>query len=150
MNTTGKGLVFSPDSLQFSHVMILDSQFFPNPWEDKAWLDLDLKTNILLGWERKGDLVGFALFGAAPSDDTAHLFKLLVRPEFQGSHVTHQFWSFIIAELKHRNLRSIYLEVEATNVRAISFYQKVGFTTLRKIKNYYSNGGDAHTMQLML
>ncbi|HXH30565.1 MAG TPA: GNAT family N-acetyltransferase [Bacteriovoracaceae bacterium] len=150
MNTTGKGLVFTPDSEQFSHVMIMDSNYFPRPWDDKSWLDLNLKTNTLMGWERRGDLVGFALFGTAPSDDTAHLFKILIKPEFQGSHISQEFWTFIVSELKLRNFTSIFLEVEASNERAQRFYQKVGFKDLRIIKSFYSDGEDAHMMQLML
>jgi ribosomal protein S18 acetylase RimI-like enzyme len=46
--------------------------------------------------------------------------------------------------------KSIYLEVELPNQRAIGFYKKLGFVSLRTIKRYYSDATDALTMQMII
>jgi ribosomal-protein-alanine N-acetyltransferase len=38
------------------------------------------------------------------------------------------------------------LQVDVTNRGAIEFYRKHGFTTVRKLPNYYANGHDAYLM----
>jgi ribosomal protein S18 acetylase RimI-like enzyme len=56
----------------------------------------------------------------------------------------------MIHQLQIKGFRSVYLEVEATNFRAKSFYEKVGFNLLRRNKGYYSSGEDALIMSLTL
>ncbi len=131
-------------------VMKLDATFFPNPWNEEQWRSLDLSQNILLEWRSGEKLLGFALLGAIPGDDLAHLYKILILPELQGSGEAQAFWKEIIEFLKARGLQRIYLEVEASNGRAQKFYEKAGFRVLRKNKGYYSNGEDALMMDYLL
>lgn len=147
MNTTGK---FQVERTVTIDVIEADQHLFPNPWTDSHWLNLDLNQNVILTWRKEDSLVGYALFQIVNGDDTAHLLKILVRPEFRGGQFTGDFWSNILTFLRSRKCRSIYLEVEASNGRAISFYNRMGFKLLRRNKAYYSNGEDALMMSLTL
>ena len=143
MNTTGRLSVESP-SLQVAE---FDEGHFPRPWSYGQWSELDPDHHFLLTWRNQFEsLVAFALFGFAPGDKTAHLYKVLIHPESRGSDVSREFWSSITRELFNKGFDSIYLEVEASNKRAIRFYQKNGFQILRINKCYYSNGEDALIM----
>lgn len=147
MNTTGNFLVETsvPDD-----VIIADQTFFHNPWSDSQWLELDLTQNVILTLRKENLLVGYALFQIVNGDDTAHLLKILINPEDRGGKAASDFWKNIVSFLKMRQCQSIYLEVEATNSRAISFYNKSGFKLLRRNKAYYSNGEDALMLSLTL
>lgn len=146
MNTTGR---ISQTQVS-EEVVDLDRSHFPNPWSEEQWRTLDPSQNILLEWSSGEKLLGFALFGVIPGDDLAHLFKILILPEYQGSGEAMAFWREIVLFLKAQGLQRVYLEVEAGNGRAQKFYQKVGFKVLRRNKGYYSNGEDALMMDYSL
>jgi ribosomal-protein-alanine N-acetyltransferase len=146
MNTTGNFILTSPTE----ELIQLDQNFFPNPWTLDQWRELDPETNSLYGWKHGETLIGFALFGTIKGDETAHLYKILVHPQYRGTFDTSLFWSTILIGLKSQGFSSVYLEVKSSNSGAIRFYNKVGFTQLRRNKAYYSNGEDALIMQLTL
>lgn len=139
MNITGKLI---EDQSGILDVIELDQKYFPRPWSKGDWENLDLSQHLLFKWSIHEQIHGFALFGAVQGDDTAHLFKFLISPGFQGQGVASEFWAKILHRLTERGLKQIYLEVEAGNKRAIGFYQKSGLTYLRTVKSYYSNGSD--------
>jgi len=45
----------------------------------------------------------------------------------------------ILRALKEKNIKEIWLEVRASNVKAIGFYRKNGFEMQFERKNYYQN-----------
>ena len=143
MNTTGK-----PQDLLA--VIELEQDHFQSPWTVPQWESVDWNTHQLFTHHHQEKLRAFALFGMVPGDSTAHLYKILIHPELRGSTLTAQFWSDILDQLKGSGKTSIYLEVAASNERAIRFYEKQGFSLLRRNKAYYSSGEDALMMSLTL
>lgn len=144
MNTTGK----IDEEIPSEDVIQLDLNYFPQPWTESQWKQLNHFK--LFTWRDKTELIGFALFGLNPGDDVAHLFKVLILPSKRGTTQMTDFWRNIIERLKNLGLSSVYLEVECENLRAIEFYKKNGFATLRKNKGFYSSGKDAWVMSLTL
>jgi ribosomal protein S18 acetylase RimI-like enzyme len=60
-----------------------------------------------------------------------------------GSELVIRFrQAAMISRISH-----ISLEVRPSNVRAISFYKRHGFTPSEVLKGYYSDGGDAVRME---
>ncbi len=150
MNTTGKLSLEKTGSELWNHVLDYDLRFFNLPWNREAWEDLDMDQHLVFAWSHHEKLIGYALFQLLPGDETAHLLKILMLPEFRGKGETVLFWRELAFTLKSRGAIYAYLEVESANLRAISFYQKIGFQRLREIKSYYSDGADALTMRLTL
>ena len=150
MNTTGNFFQLSLSDSFFNNVYLLDKAEFPKPWSLEGWKGLNWKHHLLFGWKAQEVLNGFALFCILEGDDAAHLLKICIASEFRGSGSAQGLWNFSLQELQARAAKSIYLEVETNNMSAIKFYQKIGFTTLRRIQGYYSDGGDALTMQLTI
>jgi ribosomal protein S18 acetylase RimI-like enzyme len=143
MNITGRALP--------SEALIdLDRRHFPQPWTLEQWKTF--RPDYLRLWtlEDHSRLIGFALFSYLEGDEVAHLLKILIIPEMVGEGRAQKFLGSISEDLKSQSLKTIYLEVEANNLRAQAFYQKMGFVTLRRILNFYSSGSDAITMELTL
>lgn len=147
MNITGK---FEVHSFIPAEAIKLDQDYFPQPWTTPEWLSLNPEQNHLFTWKKVNAVIGQALFQYLKGDNTAHLLKILVLPDSRGKGETQLFWSEITKYLRSQGLQNIYLEVEATNARAIAFYEKSGFKILRKNKAYYSNGDDALIMSMTL
>lgn len=147
MNTTGK---LALELFSSADVHKLDKAYFPHPWTTEQWLGLKPDQNILFTWRTQNSLIGYSLFGISTGDDVAHLFKILIAPSFREQGNAVLFWSAIVHALKIKKLSRVYLEVEASNQRAIFFYEMAGFKLLRRNKGYYSNGEDALMMELTL
>lgn len=145
MNITGK-----PPGDILPKIIQLDQEFFPEPWTPLQWETLNWDLYALFPWKDGENLLGFALFGIAPLDDTSHLFKILVHPTRQGTSGVAAYWLNITKELKKSGIQHIYLEVSSNNQKAIRFYTKQGFQLLRRNKSYYSSGDDALIMSLTL
>ena len=45
----------------------------------------------------------------------------------------------LLEEAKKQNLHSIYLEVRASNIAAVTLYEHAGFKEVGQRKNYYNN-----------
>ncbi len=150
MNTTGRLEVVQKNDENWSSILAMDKTLFPRPWKAEEWHSLDLNHHLLYAWILENKLAGFALFSAPQGDETAHLLKILVETSFRGSGEAVLFWENIRQKLRGARFSSVYLEVEESNSRAQSFYRKQGFSLLRRVKSYYSDGADAVMMQLTL
>lgn len=150
MSITGKLIRVSPGSEHWGHILKMDQSFFSRPWTRPQWEDTDWSQNLLFGWELLEKPIGFALFFHLAGDSTAHLLKIFMDPSGRGQGGTVLFWRELAAILLERGVKEVYLEVGEKNVRAISFYQKIGFSKLRELRSYYSDGSNAVSMSLTL
>lgn len=149
MNTTGKFFKIWKEDKAWEKVISWDLEHFPKPWKKESWESLEEQHHQLFICKSNDEPVAFALFNLVKSDDTAHLLKIFVLPDFRGGAITVHFWQYLVDYYKNQ-CKQIYLEVEGDNLKAIRFYQKHGFQHLRTIKAYYSNGSDALIMTLTL
>lgn len=150
MNTTGNLLRLNPEHEHFPKILELDHEQFPKPWSTGDWENLNWDHHHLFGWQVQNQLLGFALFSFIPNDDTAHLLKICLHIKLRGSGQAQLMWNNCQSELKQLDVKGVFLEVEADNLRAIGFYKKLKFETLRTIKAYYSDGSDAVTMRMTI
>jgi ribosomal-protein-alanine N-acetyltransferase len=148
MNITGKLNQLSPTHLDFHQILDLDRDQFPRPWSAKDWIDLNWDHHLLYGWCLDDQTVGFALFSLVTGDDVAHLLKICLWSDLRGLGISQQIWDACLLKIRERDAKSIYLEVESHNHRAIGFYKKLNFEPLRIVKGYYSDGSDAIIMQM--
>ncbi|SHH36213.1 Ribosomal protein S18 acetylase RimI [Halobaculum gomorrense] len=84
------------------------------------------------------ELVGFA----ATRRDGYILF-LAVAPWVRG----RGYGERLVAEVAEEN-RSVSCHARTTNEAALAFYEHIGFQTVRRIENYYEDGGDAFYLKL--
>lgn len=85
-------------------------------------------------------IVGFA--GIKKILDEADIMNIVVRKHFRHNGIATQLLNNLCVLAKSQNCNTITLEVNEKNIYAIKLYQKHGFLTVGKRKNYY-NGTDS-------
>lgn len=73
------------------------------------------------------------------SFDSSEILNIAVLNSFQKKGVGQMIYDAIVLALKEKNIKEIWLEVRASNVKAIGFYRKNGFEMQFERKNYYQN-----------
>ena len=84
------------------------------------------------------DLAGFV---SARRD--GYILFLAVSPEYRGEG----FGERLVANVAQDH-DSVSCHARATNDDALSFYRHIGFEEIRRIENYYEDGGDAYYLKL--
>lgn len=97
--------------------------------------------------EHEGQILGF-VFGILMSRYDARILMLAVDSRFRGSGMGTVLYREFHRQCSLKGVRAITLEVRVSNQVAIHFYQKMGFQLTGRVDGYYSNGEDAHRMQL--
>ncbi|SDJ33949.1 Ribosomal protein S18 acetylase RimI [Halovenus aranensis] len=88
--------------------------------------------------ETRGRLIGFATVRR-----DGYLLFLAVDDDYRGQG----FGKRLIARVAEEFGR-VTCHARTTNRNALNFYRGLGFETVRRIENYYEDGGDAYYLQL--
>ena len=80
--------------------------------------------------------------------DSGTICQIAVHPDIQSSGVGSELMKEMIKELKVKKVRTMTLEVRASNYKAINFYKKFGFRPVIVKEGYYVDGEDALYMML--
>ena len=97
--------------------------------------------------EEMGRIIGF-LFGIMSSEVECRVLMLAVRKEYRNHGIGSMLLAQFLREGANRGIHFVSLEVRASNLPAIRFYQRFGFMLTGRIKEYYSNGEDGYTLKL--
>lgn len=89
-------------------------------------------------------VIGFA--GIMTCLDEATLNNIVVRKDFRQKGVGTELLETIIELCGNLNMKTLTLEVNASNIQAINLYKKFGFENLGIRKKYYNNTSDAIIM----
>ncbi len=150
MNIIGSLKRLSFTDFAIREIIELDQKDFPRPWSYEDWQNINWNYHILYGWFIDADLVGFILIGHVTGDNASHLLKICLKSGLRGSGTSHLMWETFLNCLKSLGIKSIFLEVEADNSRAVGFYTKVQFKQIRVVHSFYSDGKDGIMMLLTL
>ena len=80
-------------------------------------------------------LVGY--IGVQTVLDEGYINNVAVRPEYRRRGIAAALISLLAERAQAIGLAFMTLEVRESNVPAIALYEKLGFTTVGKRKNYY-------------
>jgi ribosomal-protein-alanine N-acetyltransferase len=103
------------------------------------------------GWVAviEGEMAGF--FVARCAADEAEILNLAVVPSLRRRGLATGLTVTAFEEFRRRGARRIFLEVRASNLAAIRFYEKIGFAAAGRRAAYYDNPReDALCMALIL
>lgn len=115
-------------------LLALDAATNPHPWTAAQWQD-SLAQHLCLGLEDHDTLLGLAVAMQLP--DEAELLLIAVGPTRQGHGLGRELLAALRTELATSNRKKLFLEVRASNRRALDFYAAAGLSEIGRRKNYY-------------
>jgi ribosomal-protein-alanine N-acetyltransferase len=121
-----------------SAVAELEKLCFSDPWsENSVASELKNKLALWLVAEEEGRVSGY--IGSQTCGDESDVMNVAVHPDFRRRGIAEALVNRLVEELKAIDSHSLTLEVRASNVPAISLYEKLGFSEVGRRKNYYRN-----------
>ena len=111
---------------------------FSDPWS-KAMLEPELSNPLSLWLVAvcDGQVVGYV--GSQSVLDGADMMNIAVHPQYRKQGIAQRLILELISLLQDRGVKSLALEVRASNKPAICLYQKLGFVQVGCRPGYYRN-----------
>lgn len=95
--------------------------------------------------EMDGEVVGF-IAGITSAPRQARVLMLAVREGFRGRGIGTALMSEFTRRCLARGIRSMELEVRKSNLQAIRFYNRLGFSIQYILPRFYTDGEDGYKM----
>ncbi|MBK6756182.1 MAG: ribosomal protein S18-alanine N-acetyltransferase [Moraxellaceae bacterium] len=133
-----------------SAVCAIEQQVQYAPWTPKLFSD-SLERHLCWVAQKNQQVVGF--FVVQFIVDEAHLLNIAVDPTQQKQGIGRVLLDNVQQQAIAKKANTIFLELRATNQRALALYQMAGFNEIGLRKNYYpaaQGKEDAVIMALML
>ncbi len=116
-------------------LLAIEQRAYSHPWSHTNFTD-----SLASGYRIQGLWLGNALIGysvAMDGVDELHLLNFTVAPEHQGQGHARALLGDLCEAAESRGFAWIWLEVRASNARAIAVYERFGFARVGQRKGYY-------------
>ena len=100
----------------------------PSPWKYETFLSSFEVGHKGLICKQDKQIIGFIIF--SPINPEAHILSISVKKEMQSKGIGTLLLNSMLDQCKVMNYKKIFLEVRASNIQAINFYEKQGASTL--------------------
>jgi ribosomal-protein-alanine N-acetyltransferase len=127
-------LLDSFDQSGVDAAVALEERISSSPWTRTNFLDSAASSHICVCVKCEHNWVAHAVFSLAAGE--AELLILGVAPEYQRKGLASALLNFMSVLLGER-ANELFLEVRASNTRAIQCYEGLGFNRLGERRNYY-------------
>ncbi len=145
-------IISSARADDLDQILVLEEAGFDRPlrWSREAWqAELDNPERlVLVRHDARGLVVGVATFSLAA--DMADLLRVIVAPDSRGRGIGGSLIRAGMDWAKAVGARRMLLEVRPDNASAVRTYEKLGFATLDRRRDYYGTGVDALVMAVKL
>jgi len=121
------------------------------PWTEKTLASNQGERYLNLKIMQGEQVAGFAITQVVL--DEATLFNIAIDPAFQRQGLGRKLLEDVIEKLEQREIVTLWLEVRASNSKAIALYESLGFNEVSVRRNYYpaaQGREDAIMMALIL
>ena len=132
----------------FEAICEIDRQCFPPGIaysRDDMAVAVEQPELILVVAEENSKVAGFVMAGPL-GGRRVHIITIDVLAQYRQCGLGTRLMAEIHARLLAAGARRVILETAVDNNAAIRFYQKLGYTTLRRLKDYYPGRLDAWQM----
>lgn len=127
----------------------IECEVNPSPWKYETFLSSFEVGHKGLICKHDSKIIGFIIF--SPINPEAHILSISVTKKIQSKGVGALLLQSMLDQCAAMNYKKIFLEVRISNIQAINFYQKFGFSKDAIRDNYYTdNSEDALLMSLSI
>lgn len=123
-------------------IMKIEELSFPNHhWSKKSFEnEIENKLATYKGFTSANEIIGF--YGFWQILEEAHITTIATHPDFRRQGIAKRLMVDLVDECYKKMIKYITLEVRASNVAAISLYEKFGFSTIGRRKKYYQDNNE--------
>lgn len=115
----------------------IEKECFSKPWSKDAILQELSNENACFSVAKKINKV-CGYIGMHIILDECYITNIAVSPNFQNNHIGFALLEKAVADAKEKGCSFISLEVRKSNEKAISLYNKFGFSICGERKNFYT------------
>ena len=127
----------------------IECEVNPSPWKYETFLSSFEVGHKGLICKHDSEIIGFIIF--SPINPEAHILSISVTKKIQSKGVGSLLLQSMLDQCAAMNYKKIFLEVRTSNLQAINFYQKFGFSKDAIRDSYYTNNSeDALLMSLLI
>ncbi|MFG1505914.1 GNAT family N-acetyltransferase [Halobacteriovorax sp. ZH5_bin.2] len=153
MSGSNQNLLSNIERPKIEELAKFESSFFNWPWTKESWLSLASSgREISCIWAGQDEIQGICVF-EVNAPDFCHLYKIIVHPDFRRRSIAKKLFEDMVSHCQRAfggQTFQVYLEVEASNEGAIRFYEALGLSKIHLKKNFYADGSNAVTMQMVV
>ena len=125
-------------SAHVAQIAELEKICFSDPWSEKSIAsELNNELAFWLTAIEGNHVAGY--IGSQTVLDETDMMNVAVHPVFRRKGIAEALVNALVEALKTKGSRCLTLEVRASNVPAITLYEKLGFSEIGRRKNYYRN-----------
>ncbi len=137
-------------AVHLDQVMEIEHMAFSTPWRTEDFSSLIQNPDALnLVAVEQDRVVGYSC--AWRIVECAELGNLAVLPECQGRGVARGLLDATLKNCRSNKVEMLFLEVRASNIRAVELYERYGFSRIGFHRGYYSEPvEDAVIMKLII
>lgn len=124
--------------MDLDQVAELEKEIFTMPWSRKSFEDAIANEYVYAIVAKKDNrIAGYSITYITAMD--ADLADIATAPNFRKQGIASKLLAATYNEAISKNINEMFLDVRASNEKAINLYIKNGFERLDVRKNYYSN-----------
>lgn len=116
-------------------IVAIEIRAYEFPWSEGNFVDSLQAGYLGLVIEEREQVLGYAIL--MPAVDDMHILNLCVAPARQGRGLGQRLLAEIRRVTLERDIHAILLEVRPSNTHAIRLYERSGFTSIGRRRNYY-------------
>lgn len=116
-------------------VVLNEKAAYENGWNKRIFVDCLRAGYLCWVLANKQQIVAHGVMSVAIGE--CHLLTLCVSPEYQRQGYGRRLFRLLLERAFKLEARECFLEVRASNVKAIALYRSMGFAQIGERRNYY-------------
>lgn len=120
-------------------VVRIETEAFSSPWQRETFNNLIERPGLelLVLEDVEEGVIGYAVLWCIL--DQGELANLAIAPRLRGIGLGAHLLARVLEIARDREVETVYLEVRASNVRAVELYRRFGFSDVGLRRGYYEH-----------